>query len=129
MFERHTHERGAIVVGWLTKIVLFLAVVFICGFDAVAIGASHVTLTDDANGAAEAANIAWNESHGNAQAAYNAAYAFAHQHNAEAPLQYFTVDAAGTVHLRLTKTTTTLVVHRVGPLKKYRHVTEAGEAS
>jgi hypothetical protein len=123
------NERGAIVVGWLTKIVVALAIVAVAGFDAVAIGASHVTLTDDANAAAEAANLAWNESHGNVQSAYDAAYAFAVQHNEQAPIQDFSVEKDGTVRLVLTKTTTTLVVHRIGPLKKYTKVSQPGSAT
>ena len=123
------HERGAIVVGWLTKIVVVLAIVGVCGFDLVAITASHVTLKDDANTAAEAANTAWNENRGSVQAAYDAAYVWAAQHHEAIPLEDFSVEPNGTVHLRLTKTTTTLLVHRVGPLKKYADVSQSGSAT
>ena len=123
------HERGAIVVGWLTKVVAALAILGIGGYDAVAIGAARVTLTDDANAAAEAANLAWNDSRGNVQAAYNAAYVWAQQHGVEAPVDDFSVERDGTIHLRLTKTTTTLVVHHIGPLKKYTTVSQPGTAS
>ena len=123
------HEHGAIVMGWLTKVVVALAIVAIIGFDTVAVMASHVTLKDDANGAAEAANTAWNENHRSVQAAYDAAALFARQHGEELPVRDFSVDPTGTVHVRLTKTTTTLVFQRIGPLKKYTTTTQTGEAS
>jgi hypothetical protein len=123
------HERGAVVVGWLTKVVAALAVIAICGFDSVAIMATHVSLQDDANSAAEAANLAWNERGHNVQAAYDAAYEWANQHHETLPIKDFSVQPDGTVHLRLDKKTTTLIVHRVGPLKKYADVSQPGVAS
>ena len=42
----------------------------------------------------------------------------------------FTVDADGTVHLKISRTATTLVLYRIGPLKKLAHVeqTAAGRS-
>jgi alkylation response protein AidB-like acyl-CoA dehydrogenase len=121
-------ESGAIVVGWLTKLIAGLAVVGVVGFDVVAIMAADVTLTDNANTAAEAANKAWVDSHGSVQAAYDAALAVAAQHHAQAPVHDFSITRDGTVHLRLTRTATTLLVQHIGPLKKQADVSAKGEA-
>jgi hypothetical protein len=115
-------------VGWLAKLVVGLAIFGVIGFDAIAIMASHVSLTDDADSAAEAANRVWVESHGNVQAAYDAALAVATEHNAQAPVTDFSVTRDGTVHLRLTRTATTILVKHIGPLKKEADVSAVGEA-
>jgi hypothetical protein len=122
------HERGTVVLGWLTKVVVALAIVGIAGFDTIAIIASHVSLTDDANAAAEAANTSWNDDH-NVQLAYNAAVTSAEQHGAQVPVKDFSIARNGTVHLTLTHTVTTLVVRHIGPLKKQADVTAKGEAT
>ena len=121
------HERGAIVMGWLAKLVAVLAVVGLLGFDLVAIAASHVTLEDHANRAAEAANREWNETR-NVQASYDAAAAVALREHAEIPVADFTIAPDGTVQLRLTRTATTLVVQHIGPLEKQADVSAEGEA-
>ena len=78
---------------------------------------------------AEAANFAWNDSKHDVQKAYDAAYAYAQQHDAEIPVNEFRIDTDGTVHLRLYKTATTLVVQRIGPLEKYADISATGSAS
>jgi hypothetical protein len=122
------HERGAVISGWLAQLAICLAVFGLVAFDVIAIVAGHVSLKDDANSAAEAANQAWNESH-NVQTAYNAAVAVAEQNGAQAPVEDFSIARDGTVHLRLTKTATTLLVTHIGPLKKTADVAAEGEAS
>ena len=45
-------ERGGIVLGWLTRVVVILAVVAIIAFDVVAIATARLGTSDDANAAA-----------------------------------------------------------------------------
>ncbi|MDX6286156.1 MAG: hypothetical protein QOG53_1641 [Frankiales bacterium] len=123
------HERGTVVLGWLTKLVAVLAFVGVAGFDLVAIAASHVTLSDDAQTAAEAANKAWQDKPGNVQGAYDAALASAESNHATLPVTDFSITRNGTVTLRLTRTATTIVVQHIGPLKKQAEVSAEGTAT
>jgi hypothetical protein len=122
-------ERGDIVLGWLTRVVVTLAIVAVIAFDSIAIVTSRLGVTDDAQSAAEAANTAWNEHPGSVQEAYNAAAAFAEQHGEECPVKDFSVSPAGVVKLRLTGKATTLVVGHVGPMKTLTEIHGAGEAT
>ena len=94
-------ERGDIVLGWLTRVVVTLAIIALIAFDGIAIVTARLGVTDDAQSAAEAANAAWNEHHGDAQVAYDAAAAYAEQHGEECPVKDFSVSANGLVRLRL----------------------------
>jgi hypothetical protein len=121
-------ERGSIVIGWLGKIVVLLAVVGIGLFDGVSVGVAHMNGTDDANMAASAANYEWSQSH-DVQDAYNAAVAAITSGNETVLTNGFSVDADGTVHLLLRRTAVTLVMSHIGALKKYTIITVHGQAS
>ena len=121
-------ERGSIVIGWLGKIVVVLAVMGVALFDGVSVGVAHMNGQDDANSAASAANTAWTQSH-NVQDAYNAAVAAITNSNETVLTKGFSVDTDGTVHLLLRRTAVTLVMSHIGPLKKYTVITLPGEAS
>lgn len=125
----HRGDRGDIVVGWLTKVVLTLAVVALIAFDLISIVTARLGVTDDANSAAEAANAAWNETKGNVQSAYNAAAAYAETHGETCPVETFHVSSAGEVHLRLNGRATTIAVAHIGPLKKLGIVRGDGDAT
>ncbi|MDT7802001.1 MAG: hypothetical protein QOI78_5434 [Actinomycetota bacterium] len=119
---------GSIVVGWLTKVVVVVAVLGVMLFDALSVTASHIGASDDASQAATAAQVEWRTSH-NVQLAYNAAVESLPSTSESVPAKSFTVSSDGTVHLMVRRTTRTLIVHHVGFLKKYEVVTAAGEAS
>jgi hypothetical protein len=128
--RRHAaSERGDIVLGWLTRVVVTLAVVAVIAFDSIAIVTAHFSLSDDAQSAAEAANAAWNEHRGNVQDAYNAAAAYAEQHGEELPVKDFTVTPTGVVQVELTRKAATLVVGHLGPLKKLAEIHGTGQAT
>ncbi|MDQ1696487.1 MAG: hypothetical protein QOJ03_1840 [Frankiaceae bacterium] len=121
-------DRGSIVVGWLTKLVAVLAVLGVMLFDALSVTAAHLGAEDDASQAATAAQADYRTSH-NVQTAYNAAVDSLSSDAETIPSQTFSIDSTGTVRLVLERTTKTLIVHRIGPLKKYSTVTASGEAS
>ena len=129
----HTGERGDIVVGWLTKVVVTLALFALAAFDTISIATARFGVTDDANSAAESANSAWTNSSGSAQnrldLAYNAAAEYAEQHGETCPAKYFSVSSTGEVRLRLERKATTLLVGRIGPLKKVASIHGNGEAT
>jgi hypothetical protein len=124
-------ERGDVLLGWLTKLVVGLAVVGISGFDAISIGAAHVSATDDADSAAEAANSAWVDARGTAtiQSLYDAAEADAEQHGDTIPPTSFTVAQNGDITLSLIHHATTIFVRHIGPLRHYTTVTVQGSAT
>jgi hypothetical protein len=121
-------DHGSIVLGWLTKLVVAIAFVGIALFDTLSIGAAKLGATDDASTAAEAAVTAYHTSH-NVQTAYQAAIETLPSDAESLPPQQFVVNPDGSVNLVLRRTTTTLVAHRVGPLKKYAVVVVHGEAT
>ena len=128
----HRHvlsERGDIVLGWLTRIVVVLSIVAISAFDTIAIASSHLSATDDANAAAEAANFAWNNRNGNVQAAYDAAAEYAETHSETLVPKSFSITTTGEVHLILKSHATTLAVGRIGPLKKLAETSGKGSAT
>ncbi len=121
-------DRGDIVLGWLTKTVVTVAVFGVIVFDSLAVFAGRMSTSDAANEAAMAASDAWH-ARPDIQAAYDAAEASAEAHGGQIPTATFSIDDKGTVHLQLRRQVTTLVAHRIGPLKKYTWAVESGEAN
>src|SRR4051812_48928733 len=107
-------DTGSLVLGWLVKIAAALALFAVIAFDAISIGAAHVTGQDDADGAAFAAADNWRDTH-NAQQAFDAAQEAADAKNETVLANGFSIDRDGTVRLLLRRTATTLVAFRVGP--------------
>lgn len=122
-------DRGDIVLGWLTKVVVVLALAGLVVFDTMAVAVAHVSAQDDANTAAMAASDVWHAQRGqhDLQAAYNAAAGAVEGKGESVLTAGFTIDPDGTVHLRLRKQATTLMLYRLGGLKKYATVTVSGE--
>jgi len=121
-------DNGSIVIGWLTKLAVAIALVGVALFDSLAIGAAHLGASDDASTAAEAAAASYHTSH-NVQAAYQAAVDTLPTDSESIAPQQFIVEPDGTISLVLERTTTTLVAHRIGPLKKYAVVVVHATAS
>jgi hypothetical protein len=120
-------DSGSVVLGWLTKLAIVFAIVGVALFDSISIGAARLGATDDASTAADAASAEYRSSH-NVQGAYQAAVESLPSSSEFLPPRQFTVQPDGTVNLVLRRTTTTLVAHRIGPLKKYSVVVVHGTA-
>ena len=121
-------DSGSIVLGWLTKLFVAIAIVGVALFDSLAIGAAHLGASDDANTAVEAAVADYRTSH-NVQSAYQAAVETLPSDSESIAPQKFIVEPDGSISLVLRRTTTTLVAHRIGPLKKYSVVIVHATAS
>jgi hypothetical protein len=121
-------DEGGIVLGWLTRIVVILAIVGVIGFDAVSVGAAHVSGQDDANSAASAAAADWQISH-QIQTAYNAAVEAVSGKDETVVAKSFRINNDGSVHLQLLTHATTLVMYRIGPLHKYTSISVTGSAT
>ncbi|MBV9293059.1 MAG: hypothetical protein JO222_11470 [Frankiales bacterium] len=121
-------DRGSIVLGWLTRLVIALAVAGVTLFDTASVIAAHVSASDDAANAAIAAGDDWRTSH-NLQSAYNAAVASITNPSETVLTRGFAIDPDGTVHLLVRRTTRTILIQHIGPLEsRFGTVTVSGEA-
>ena len=119
------NDRGDIVLGWLTKLALVLGVLGIIGFDGIAVAQAHFQASDRATTAAAAAADEYRSSR-DVQKAFDAAYATISS-NDTIETKTFQVAGDGTVTLRLHHVATTLLLHRIGPLKDWADAVETGE--
>ena len=120
-------DRGDIVLGWLTKLVVILGALGLVGFDLIAVGQGHLQATDRADTAARAAAENYQTSR-NTQQAFDAAYATLVDGDTIEP-STFAVTPAGAVALRLHHEVTTLLVEKIGPLRDRASIVAAGTAA
>src|SRR5947209_6825097 len=97
-------------------------------FDAIAVGSAHLTTSDDANTAASAAASDFQSSHSAASALRAATDAITNPNETMVPGS-FTIETNGSVSLLVQRKVTTLVMFRIGPLKKYTLIKIRGEAT
>lgn len=118
---------GDIVVGWLVRVVVSVAVVGVLLFDAVSIAAAKMSVTDQASMAARAASDDWVVHHSQ-QMAFDAAWDAAKEANPTNTVdtQSFTVAQNGTVRLTVHRTAPTLVLRLVGPAHHWADVVGEG---
>jgi hypothetical protein len=121
-------DRGDIVMGWLTKLVVVLAVVAVIGFDGVQIGLSTVQLQDQANDAATAARDSYAQRH-DVSAALLAAQNSAKGANSQDVVVPggFSVARDGSVAVTLTRRIHTAVAHYL-PVDAFKTATSGGSA-
>lgn len=120
-------ERGDILLGWLTKVVVVLGLLGVVAFDAIAVGAAKASLPDDGTYAALEASKAWGETK-DIQRAFDAARAAVTAKGGTIEATSFRIDADGTVHLALSRTADTVVVERVGPIRDWATVEATASA-
>lgn len=121
-------DRGSIVVGWLTKLVVLFAVLGLLGHDAVKIVVANFAAADDAGVAASAAADTY-AAKKDIRAAYAAAVDAVAGKGDTVATEGFTVAADGRVTLTVERTPTTLWMKHVGPLKKYTIVRQSGSGA
>lgn len=114
------------MLGWLTRIVVVLAVLGVVGYDAISVAVAHVDATDLANRAANAASAQWQASH-DIHAAYDAAAEVAATSGATVLTGAFSAETDGTVELTVRKQATTVLLDRIGPLRSWATVSAHGE--
>jgi hypothetical protein len=120
---RISDDSGGIVLGWITRIAVFIGVAGLGLFDAISIGSTAATVSDQGSYAALQASEVWLQTK-SVQQAYDAAVASAVEQNPDDVVgtKDFLIDADGTVHLTLSRTATTLVVYRIGPIKSWADI-------
>jgi hypothetical protein len=123
------NERGDIVLGWITKLLVGFTVAGVVLFDAMSVGTTMSSVADQGSYAASQASDTWSSTK-NLQKAYLAASAAASESNALNVIdpKTFRVDPDGTVHLKISRTATTLVLYRIGPLKHLADVQQDARA-
>jgi hypothetical protein len=127
--ERMKDDRG-VVLNWLVKLIIGLAIGGVILFDAGAIVVNFFSLdgaadeianqlaTDVSSGEFDLRNEAELEDQARKEA-----------RKRDARLVKFHIDAKGRIHVRLRKTATTLVVGRIPPIEDWARSTAEGEAS
>lgn len=121
----NTRDEGAIVLGWLTKLVVVLAVVGFLAYDVVSIVTATFSTSDRANTlASEAADDV--RSYKDINKAYSVIAAEAEADGDTIRPQDFSVESNGEVTLVLRHETTSLWMHRIAPLRHFLQVTATG---
>jgi hypothetical protein len=115
-------DRGDVILSWLTRVVAGIAVVAVVGFDGLSLAVTRVSAMDDANTAAVAASSAWLTDKGLLAPTLLAAENSAAQHGETVLPNSLTADPDGTVHLKLERIATTLLVRHIGPVSSWATV-------
>jgi hypothetical protein len=118
-------ERGDIVLGWLTRVIIALAVLGIVVFDGLSLAVAHFAAVDDANSAADSASEAWLATH-DLSAALQAAQESAAEHGETVRPHSLDVDPDGTAHVQITHEATTLVVRHIPLLRSWTTIIASG---
>jgi hypothetical protein len=121
-------DSGSIVLGWLLKLAVSLAVLGFGAFDGIALVTADVQATDHAATAASAAADSFRATQ-DRDTAYKAAVDAVAGEGDTIADKDFSVEPDGTVHLKLHREASTLWLHRVGPLKDYADVTGEAEGT
>jgi hypothetical protein len=121
-------ERGDMVVGWLVRIVIILAVLAVIGYDAITTIQAQITVRDQASSAAVAGydNYAWSH---NVEAAYQAALAAAHSSNTADVIvpSDFVISSDGSVTLKMSRPVHTVFAHYL-PIASAKLASASGAA-
>ena len=121
-------DRGSIVVGWLTRLVVLFAVLGVVAFDGFTLMVSNFGAADDAGVAASAAADSFKATN-DVQAAYGAAVSAVAGKGDTIETKTFKIDQGGKVTLVVDRTPTTLWMHRIGALKKWTLVHQSGDGT
>jgi len=112
-------DRGDIVLGWLTRLTVTLALLGLLAFDAISLGVGKMQAEDRAITAARAAVTAYQDGK-DVQRAYDAAVATLEDPAVDSiDPAGFTVTSDGVVTLTVRHTASTMLVEKVGPVRHW----------
>ena len=117
-----TNDRGAMLIGWLTKLVVSLTVIGVLSLDAVSMGVTRFQAEDHAQQAARIAAQTYRTGE-NLQKAYDAALASVASQGDAIDTVSFAVDPTGAVTLRLRRKVPTLLIKKVPQLRDWTTAT------
>ncbi len=115
------------ITGWFVKLVTVLAILGVIAFDGFSIVAAHLTASDDAQTAAQAAANAYSTQKTPAAALLAAEQAL-HKGDKLVP-NSMTISSTGEVSVKIQRTAGSLVLHHFSQGKKWDTVTEGGTAN
>lgn len=116
-------DRGEIVIGWFTKIILVLAIISVFGYEGTSIGVGHVRAQDLAKTAARAGSKEWQASR-DVQRAYRAAEGIAAAKAATIAPDEFVIAPDGTVTVTVAKEAGSVLFYRFGATRKWTRIRE-----
>lgn len=122
-----SNDRGDIVLGWLTKLVVVLGLFGVVGFDLISVGAGRMQAEDHAQTAVRAANETY-RSTPDLQAAYDAAVAAVVEHGDTIEAQSFTVAPDGRITLTLHRSVPTMILEKIAPVRGWAEITSTVSA-
>ena len=122
-------DTGSIVLGWLTRLTVVLALVGLVAFDAISLVVAKYTAADRATTAARAGSEACESSQGDVQKAYDAAVAVALEFGDTIDTEGFSCLRGGAVALTYRHEAATLLVEKIGPIKGWTDQTATGESA
>jgi hypothetical protein len=114
-------DRGDIVLGFLTKLVVVMAIVGLVGFDLMSLLISRMKVEDRAASAARAAVRAWDETK-DVQRSYDAASRAVDESGdaaAYVETESFSVGTDGSVTVTVHHEASTLLVEKIGPIRDW----------
>jgi hypothetical protein len=112
-------DTGAIVVGTLAKLMIFLALIGTAGYDSISLASTHITVQDDAQEAAQVGHDLLVR-HGTPQAAYAAVLAYCELHqDTLVPNSFVVVTANHSVELTLRREAHTIVSSHLPRVRNY----------
>lgn len=119
-------DKNTVVIGWLTRIVVVLAVLGVLGYDGITLTAARLGATDDADSAATAAAASWRQAHDPSAAWIAAAGRLT---TTEALVNGgFRIAADGSVVLEIRRTARTLVAQDLPGARSWTAFTASGSA-
>lgn len=128
MIDLARRDAGTIVMGWLVKLALVLTLFGVTAFDAVSVASAHLSTSDDANSAASAAAADYQTTH-NVQSALAAAQDEITNPNEVLLPSSLVINPDGSATVTVQRKITTVVMYRIGPLKKYTVIKVRGQAT
>jgi len=121
--DEHVRDEGGIVLGWLTKLAIALAIVAVLMFDVLSVVTAKMSVQDQGAAAAMTASDTFVRTHDPKQALDSAQQAITDSNPANVlDVSAFRIDRDGTVHVRVTREAPTLVAHYVGKLRELCNV-------
>ncbi len=133
---KRSPDESGIIISWLVRVVLFLAVIGVVGFDLGSIVVNNVTLSSSAEEVAIEVSLSVTEGRGGFfpdTRIYEMAVVVVEDESegvegARVVRKGTTLDEDGNVHIRLKRPAETLVMDLIGPLEKYTVATGNGQA-
>ncbi|MGL5829270.1 MAG: hypothetical protein ACRC0L_06845, partial [Angustibacter sp.] len=126
---RSSPERGDIVLGWLTKVVVSLALAGVIFFDAISVVTTRLAVEDDAAAAARAATDSWDSAKSVPQALEQARLSATESSSANVLVEgSFRIAQDGSVTLSLRRTAKTMIVRRVSAIESWGKITRSGQS-